>query len=141
MIVVPGYHDPKQNQTPSAAKKKDFVTLVDVAGKEHTINVRANGERLQLGAIAEIELQAGDRLWLGPILLASPMAHLQLWLPSERCRIMTSPHCEKVLSMLDRLLPELEHISKNIHAHPELSMQEIRTSRLAADHLRAAGTK
>ena len=63
MIVVPGYHDPKQNQTPSAAKKKDFVTLVDVAGKEHTINVRANGERLQLGAIAEIELQAGDRLW------------------------------------------------------------------------------
>ena len=64
MIVVPGYHDPKQNQTPSAAKKKDFVTLVDVAGKEHTINVRANGERLQLGAIVEIELQAGDRLWL-----------------------------------------------------------------------------
>src|SRR5271165_4169219 len=44
-------------------KKKDFVTLVDAHGKEHTINVRANGEKLELGAIGEIELQAGDRLW------------------------------------------------------------------------------
>src|SRR6202521_2190755 len=43
--------------------KKDFVTLVDAHGKEHTINVRANGEKLELGAIGEIELQAGDRLW------------------------------------------------------------------------------
>src|SRR5260370_40002426 len=53
----------KQNQTQSAPKKKDFVTLVDAPGKEHTINVRANGEKLELGAIGEIELQAGDRLW------------------------------------------------------------------------------
>src|SRR5271165_3940159 len=53
----------KQNQTQSAPKKKDFVTLVDAHGKEHTINVRANGEKLELGAIGEIELQAGDRLW------------------------------------------------------------------------------
>ncbi len=52
---------------------------------------------------------------------------------------MTRPHSEKVLSTLDRLLPDLETIYKDIHAHPELSMQEIRTSRLAADHLRAAG--
>src|SRR5208282_4502879 len=51
------------NQTQSAPKKKDFVTLVDAHGKEHTINVRANGEKLELGAIGEIELQAGDRLW------------------------------------------------------------------------------
>src|SRR5208282_5266654 len=29
-------------------KKKDFVTLVDAHGKEHTINVRANGEKLEL---------------------------------------------------------------------------------------------
>jgi conjugative relaxase-like TrwC/TraI family protein len=43
--------------------KKDFVTLVDAHGKEHTINVRANGEKLELGAIGEMELQAGDRLW------------------------------------------------------------------------------
>src|SRR5271165_2912716 len=53
----------KQNQTQSAPKKKDFVTLVDAHGKEHTINVRANGDKLELGAIGEIELQAGDRLW------------------------------------------------------------------------------
>ena len=53
----------KQNQTQSAPKKKDFVTLVDAHGKEHKINVRANGEKLELGAIGEIELQAGDRLW------------------------------------------------------------------------------
>src|ERR1700694_5578747 len=31
-------------------KKKDFVTLVDAHGKEHTINVRANGEKLERGA-------------------------------------------------------------------------------------------
>src|SRR4029077_3344490 len=31
--------------------------------KDHKINVRANGEKLELGAIGEIELQAGDRLW------------------------------------------------------------------------------
>src|SRR5208282_1416652 len=53
----------KQYQTQSAPKKKDFVTLVDGSGKEHTINVRANGDKLELGAIGEIELQAGDRLW------------------------------------------------------------------------------
>ena len=53
----------KQNQTQSAPKKKDFVTLVDAHGKEHKINVHANGEKLELGAIGEIELQAGDRLW------------------------------------------------------------------------------
>jgi hypothetical protein len=53
----------KQNQAQSAPKKKDFVTLVDAQGKEHTINVRANGDKLELGAIGEIELQATDRLW------------------------------------------------------------------------------
>src|ERR1700757_1458034 len=31
--------------------------------KNTQINVRANGEKLELGAIGEIQLQAGDRLW------------------------------------------------------------------------------
>ena len=31
--------------------------------KDRKINVHANGEKLELGAIGEIELQAGDRLW------------------------------------------------------------------------------
>lgn len=45
----------------------------------------------------------------------------------------------QLLLPLDGLLPELESAYKDIHAHPELSMQEHRTSRLAADHLRANG--
>jgi hippurate hydrolase len=40
---------------------------------------------------------------------------------------------------LDALLPELESLYKDVHSHPELSMQETRTSALAADRLRAAG--
>ena len=37
------------------------------------------------------------------------------------------------------LLPELERVYTDIHAHPELSMQETRTARVAADRLRGAG--
>ncbi|HWR16903.1 MAG TPA: M20 family metallopeptidase [Terriglobales bacterium] len=37
------------------------------------------------------------------------------------------------------LLPDLESFYKDVHAHPELSMQESRTAGLAADRLRAAG--
>jgi hippurate hydrolase len=46
---------------------------------------------------------------------------------------------EPVLKYLDRLIPELEALYRDIHAHPELSMQETRTASLAADRLRAAG--
>ena len=53
--------------------------------------------------------------------------------------IGTPSHAEKVLATLDGLLPELEAVYRDIHAHPELSMQERRTSQLAADRLRAAG--
>ncbi|MEG9437747.1 amidohydrolase [Edaphobacter sp. HDX4] len=44
-----------------------------------------------------------------------------------------------LLANLDGLLPDLETIYKDIHSHPELSMQENRTAGVAADHLRAAG--
>ncbi|HET7570355.1 MAG TPA: M20 family metallopeptidase [Gammaproteobacteria bacterium] len=40
---------------------------------------------------------------------------------------------------LSSLLPDLEKLYMDIHAHPELSMQETRTAGLAADRLRAAG--
>ena len=40
---------------------------------------------------------------------------------------------------LDRLLPDLEALYKDVHSHPELSMAETRTAALAADRLRAAG--
>ena len=44
-----------------------------------------------------------------------------------------------VLADTGRLLPDLEALYKDIHAHPELSMQETRTAGLAADKLRKAG--
>lgn len=43
---------------------------------------------------------------------------------------------EKMNSSIDELLPELEGIYKDIHQNPELSMQETRTSQLAAGYLR-----
>jgi len=46
---------------------------------------------------------------------------------------------EPVLKNLDRLISDLEALYKDIHSHPELSMQETRTAGLAADWLRAAG--
>src|SRR5947208_1043613 len=46
---------------------------------------------------------------------------------------------DPTLGNLDALLSDLEALYKDVHSHPELSMQEIRTARLAADHLRAAG--
>src|ERR1700724_1032800 len=46
---------------------------------------------------------------------------------------------EPVLNGLASLIPDLEALYKDVHAHPELSMQETRTAGLAADRLRAAG--
>ncbi len=45
----------------------------------------------------------------------------------------------EILTLLDKLLPNLETIYKDIHAHPELSMQEVRTAGIAAEHLRQSG--
>jgi amidohydrolase len=45
----------------------------------------------------------------------------------------------KALAGLQSLLPDLEALYTDVHAHPELSMQESRTARLAAEQLRAAG--
>jgi len=42
-------------------------------------------------------------------------------------------------SRVQNLLPELERLYTDVHAHPELSMQERRTARIAADRLREAG--
>jgi len=46
---------------------------------------------------------------------------------------------DPMLRNLDDMLPDLEALYKDVHAHPELSMQETRTAGLAADRLRAAG--
>lgn len=45
----------------------------------------------------------------------------------------------EVFADLQKLLPELESVYKDIHSHPELSMQETRTAGIAADYLRKAG--
>ena len=44
-----------------------------------------------------------------------------------------------LLANLPGLLPKLEALYKDVHAHPELSMQEHRTAELAAKHLRDNG--
>src|SRR5690349_15856707 len=46
---------------------------------------------------------------------------------------------DAVLHDVDGLLPDSEAFYKDVHSHPELSMQETRTAGLAADRLRAAG--
>jgi hippurate hydrolase len=42
----------------------------------------------------------------------------------------------KLDSALEAILPEMEEIYKDIHSHPELSMQEKRTAQMAADYLK-----
>lgn len=44
-----------------------------------------------------------------------------------------------ILASLGTLLPDLESVYKDIHSHPELSMQENRTAGIAANRLRTAG--
>ena len=46
---------------------------------------------------------------------------------------------DPALVHLPSLLPELEALYTDVHAHPELWMQETRTAGLAAERLRAAG--
>src|ERR1700759_5493068 len=46
---------------------------------------------------------------------------------------------DPLLHNLDVLLSDLETLYKDVHAHPELSMEEKRTAGLAAERLRAAG--
>ncbi|HET9684051.1 MAG TPA: hypothetical protein VFP15_08110, partial [Gemmatimonadaceae bacterium] len=43
------------------------------------------------------------------------------------------------LARLSELLPGLEALYMDVHAHPELSLQETRTASLAAERLRTAG--
>jgi amidohydrolase len=51
----------------------------------------------------------------------------------------TQTASESVLGGLGGILDELEDLYKDVHSHPELSMQERRTAGIAADRLRAAG--
>lgn len=53
--------------------------------------------------------------------------------------IQSSQTIDRVLSSLKGMLPALEALYTDVHAHPELSMQEYRTAGLAAERLRSAG--
>ncbi|MBS0380918.1 MAG: amidohydrolase [Proteobacteria bacterium] len=46
---------------------------------------------------------------------------------------------DPVLAKLHGLLPDLETLYKDVHSHPELSMQETRTAGIAAERLRTSG--
>src|SRR4051812_15586883 len=46
---------------------------------------------------------------------------------------------ERALNGLDGIMSDLEDLYRDIHAHPELSLQERRTAGLAAERLRIAG--
>jgi hippurate hydrolase len=54
---------------------------------------------------------------------------------------MNSNHsaANPVLANLPGLLPDLEALYKDVHSHPELSMQESRTAAIAAGRERAPG--
>lgn len=78
-----------------------------------------------------------------PLILASVVATATSW-TGKGARFSTMEASESrsshdVLRSLDRLLPDLEALYKDLHAHPELSMEETRTAGIAADRLRAAG--
>ena len=50
-----------------------------------------------------------------------------------------APGVNALLAPLDGSLPDLEKLYADLHAHPELSMQEARTAGIAAERLRTAG--
>lgn len=50
-----------------------------------------------------------------------------------------NPLVQALASQDDKLLVELEAIYKDLHQHPELSMQEVRTARIAADYIESLG--
>lgn len=56
---------------------------------------------------------------------------------SKRKAVTSDP----VLDGLEKMLPDLQRLYKDVHSHPELSMQEKRTAGLAANRLRGAGYK
>src|SRR6201984_1778199 len=60
--------------------------------------------------------------------------------PDKEDKKVASPvKKQRTQTKLDKLLPHLETLYKDIHSHPELSMQETRTAEIAGKELRAAG--
>ena len=53
--------------------------------------------------------------------------------------LTTNPLTAALASRITTLLPELEAVYKDLHQHPELSMREVRTAKVAADWLERLG--
>lgn len=51
----------------------------------------------------------------------------------------TNQFSNPLFASFDELIPKLEILYKDLHSHPELSMQEVRTANLAAEQLLANG--
>jgi metal-dependent amidase/aminoacylase/carboxypeptidase family protein len=52
---------------------------------------------------------------------------------------MANPLTSALEASFDRIAPELLEIYKDLHRHPELSMQEMRTAGIAADYIEKLG--
>src|SRR5207302_715001 len=53
--------------------------------------------------------------------------------------VETAHAVQTILANLQALIPDLESVYKDIHSHPELSMQENRTAKIGAERLQSAG--
>ena len=56
-------------------------------------------------------------------------------------KVKYSKNSQAIPANLGGMIADLEMFYKDLHSHPELSMQESRTAASAADRLRAAGMK
>ncbi|HEX4591526.1 MAG TPA: M20/M25/M40 family metallo-hydrolase, partial [Gemmataceae bacterium] len=92
-----------------------------------------------------------ERFWTGMFRTAEVYRTQKASCPEEGAmskqlsRPAPSPHdgghwpTGPVLAGLPRLLPDLVKLYKDVHSHPELSMQETRTAGIAAKRLKASG--
>ncbi len=60
---------------------------------------------------------------------------------AQPTNLKTAQRSAHAYSLIDALLPELERIYLDLHAHPELSLQEVRTAGIAADWLERCGAE
>jgi hippurate hydrolase len=97
-------------------------------------------QRTLPAGFAEPEPSSGRLQLLASIAASSEARHKLFSLRKDRSMSASQANpADPIRKSLDPLLPDLEALYKDVHAHPELSMQECRTAALAADRLRAAG--
>jgi amidohydrolase len=52
---------------------------------------------------------------------------------------MEEPMLDRLLQRLDELYPEMVEVRRDLHRHPELSFEEVRTPNVVAEHLKGMG--